>query len=227
LQHECIRTARPGIFVGEDFMNYLAPSEYEEYALEGTTPAAWIGAASGIMDGYCRRATLAVAQYEERLRLASGRNTIRLTYLPLVAVTPASSPIVTLRGRYAIPRRGEWPWGDLPADVSVAFGLPGTWSDIDPASADVSGETGEISLPVNALGLGYTEIEVTYTAGLEPLPHAVKVACAQIVRNAQATPALNVRSSRVDRLQLEYFSEGLLDETVRSLLAPYVAQKVG
>jgi hypothetical protein len=31
----------------------------------------------------------------------------------------------------------------------------------------------------------------------------------------------------VDRLQLEYFSEGLLDQTVRSLLAPYVAQKVG
>jgi hypothetical protein len=77
------------------------------------------------------------------------------------------------------------------------------------------------------LELGYSEIDATYTAGLETIPHEVKVACAQIVRNAQATPALNVRSSRVDRLQLEYFSEGLLDQMVRSLLAPYVAQKVG
>jgi hypothetical protein len=42
-------------------MNYLAPSEYEDYALEAITPAAWIGAASGIIDGYCRRPTLAIA----------------------------------------------------------------------------------------------------------------------------------------------------------------------
>ena len=208
-------------------MNYLAPSEYEDFALEATTPQAWISAAGGIIDGYCRRPTLAIAQYQERLRLAGGRNSARLAYLPLVAVAPSATALVALRGRYAMPRRGEWPWGDLPADVSAAFGLPGMWSVMDPATADLCCETGEITLPVNALGFGYAEIEVIYTAGLEPIPHPVKVACAQIVRNAQATPALNVRSSRVDRLQLEYFSEGLLDETVKSLLAPYVAQKVG
>src|SRR6185369_6729189 len=214
-------------FLIGDFMNYLAPSEYEDYALEAITPAAWVGAASGIIDGYCRRPTLAIAQYQERLRLGAGRNSTRLTYLPLAALPPASSALLGLRGRYAMPRRGDWPWGDLPADVSTAFGLPGTWSDMDPATADFCRETGELTLPVNALGLGYSEIDATYTAGLETIPHEVKVACAQIVRNAQATPALNVRSSRVDRLQLEYFSEGLLDQTVRSLLAPYVAQKVG
>lgn len=208
-------------------MNYLAPSEYEAFALEATTPAAWVNAASTIIDGYCRRATLAIAQYQERLRLAPGHNSTRLSYLPLAVVAPASSPIVLLRGRYAIPRRGELPWGDLASDVASAFGLPGTWSDIDPSNTDFCPETGELTLPINALGLGYTEIGVVYTAGLEPIAHAVKVACAQIVKNAQATPALNVKSSRVDRLQLEYFSESLLDETVRTLLAPYVAQKVG
>jgi hypothetical protein len=31
----------------------------------------------------------------------------------------------------------------------------------------------------------------------------------------------------LDRMQLMYFSDALLDGTVRSLLAPYVAQKVG
>jgi len=31
----------------------------------------------------------------------------------------------------------------------------------------------------------------------------------------------------LDRMYLEYFSDTLVDQTVRSLLAPYVAQKVG
>jgi len=55
----------------------------------------------------------------------------------------------------------------------------------------------------------------------------VKVACAQIVRNAQATPALNVNSARLDRMSFDYFSDSLVDTTVKTLLAPYVAQKVG
>jgi hypothetical protein len=77
------------------------------------------------------------------------------------------------------------------------------------------------------VGLGYTELEVVYTAGLSVLPEGVKVACAQIVRNAQATPALNVRAESLDRMRLEYFSDSLVDRTVRALLAPYVSQKVG
>ena len=73
------------------------------------------------------------------------------------------------------------------------FGLPGTWNAVDPAGIDIYADTGELTLPVNAVGLGYSEIDLVYTAGLATIPDAVKVACAQIVRNAQATPALNVR----------------------------------
>jgi hypothetical protein len=107
------------------------------------------------------------------------------------------------------------------------FGLPGTWNAIDPAGIDVYADTGELSLPVNAVGLGYSEIDLAYTAGMAVIPDAIKVACAQVVRNAQSTPALNVRSGRIDRMHLDYFSDTLVDQTVRSLLAPYVAQKVG
>jgi hypothetical protein len=64
-------------------------------------------------------------------------------------------------------------------------------------------------------------------AGLDPIPGGVKCACAQIVRNAQATPALNVRANRLDQMSMEYFADSLIDGTVRKLLAPYVAQKVG
>jgi hypothetical protein len=208
-------------------MNYLSPTEYETYGLEATTPAAWVTAASAVVDAHCRRATLAVTQYEERLRMQAGRNTVRVSYVPLTPLAPATSAIVSAQGRYTLPRRGEWPYDDLSIDVALMFGLPGTWNVIDVAGIDINASIGELMLPLNPLGLWFSELDVVYTAGLALLPDAVKVACAQIVRNAQAMPGLNVRANQIDRVQLQYFSDSLVDETTRSLLAPYVAEKVG
>jgi hypothetical protein len=86
-------------------MIYLQPSEYEQYGLEATTPASWVTAASAMVDAHCRRATLGVVKYSERVRVNDGRNSVRLTYLPLAISDSASSPIVSMRGRYAMPRR--------------------------------------------------------------------------------------------------------------------------
>jgi|SRR5579862_4877823 len=208
-------------------MEYLGVSEYEAFGLEATTQATWVTAASALIDAHCRRATLGVAQYVERLRMDPGLNSLRLTYLPLAVEAPAITPIIAARGRYGIPRRGEDAIGELAFDVAQMFSLPGTWADIDSSAVDFFVETGEISLPLNPLGLWFSELEITYTAGLETVPDAVKVACAQIVRNAQSTPALNVRTGRMDRLRLDYFSDSLIDQNVKSLLAGYVAQKVG
>lgn len=208
-------------------MNYLQPSEYEAYGLETTTALAWITAASAIVDAHCRRATLAITQYTERLRTENGQRPVRLTYLPLVAVAPATSAIVSARARYATPRRGEMSHEDLAWDAAVAFGIAGTWVELNGADMDVSGDMGEVTLPVNALSWAFNELEIIYTAGLDPIPNAVKVACAQIAKNAQATPGLNVKKGVLDHLQLWYFSDSLLDATVQELLAPYVAQKVG
>lgn len=208
-------------------MNYLSPSEYLLYGIDTSTEPALVGAASSLIDAHCRRATLGVAQYQERIRVMPDRNTVRLTYLPLAPLAPATLPIVSGRGRYTIPRRGEWPFDDLRADVAVSFGLPGTWTDIDPASVDFDVNTGELTLPRNVVGLWFSEVELTYTAGLATIPDAVKYACAQIVRNAQATPAVNVKSGQIDRMRMDYFAPDLLDASVRALLAPYVAQKAG
>jgi hypothetical protein len=208
-------------------MNYLSPSEYALYGVDATTPPALVGSASALIDAHCRRATLAIAQYEERIRMMPDRNTIRLTYLPLMALAPAPSPLVSARGRFSIPRRGEWPFDDLRLDVALAFGLPGSWSNIDPTSVDFDSSTGELSLPLNLVGLWFSEVDLVYTAGFAVIPDAVKYACAQVVRNAQATPAVNVKVGRVDRMRMDYFAPDLLDATVRSLLAPFVAQKAG
>lgn len=209
-------------------MTYLSPSEYETYGIEATTPPACVAAASAVIDGYCRRPTLGVAQYSERLRIVIGSNTVRLSYLPLIVVAPASSAIVAARARFGLPRRGEREFTDELAEVvALAFAIPGTWTDLEPASMDVAADIGEVTFAINALGIPFNDIEITYTAGFVTVPDVVKFACAQLVRNAQATPALNVRAGSLDRMQLEYFSDTLLDETVRRLLFPYVAQKVG
>ncbi|MBZ5648318.1 MAG: hypothetical protein LAN37_13975 [Acidobacteriia bacterium] len=202
-------------------MNYLDPSEYETYGLEKTVPAAYVAAASSLIDAHCRRETLAVAQYVERLRLG-GRGTVRLSFLPLATVAPATSPLVSARARYGLPRDHD----ELAVEAAQVFGLPGSWTSLDPPQIDFCAATGELTFPQNALGLAYNEVEVTYTAGLDPISEPVKHACAQIVRNALATPALNVRGGSIDRMRLDYFADTLLDDTVRAALAPYVAQKL-
>ncbi|MCU1270939.1 MAG: hypothetical protein JWN74_2233 [Acidobacteriaceae bacterium] len=206
-------------------MNYLSPTEYQLYGLDTTTEPSLVGAASSLIDAHCRRATLAIAQYEERIRMMPDRNTIHLTYLPLVPLGPSTSPIISGRGRYTVPRRGKWPFDDLRLDVALMFGMPGTWSNIDPASVDFDPATGELTLPLNLVGLWFSEVDMIYTAGYATIPDAVKYACAQVVRNAQATPAVNVKTGRMDRFRMDYFAPDLLDATVRSMLAPFVAQK--
>ncbi len=207
-------------------MNYLDVSDYENYGLEASLPVAWCTAASALIDAHCRRPTLAAQPYTERLRLAEGRNTVRLTYLPLIVVAPATSPLVAIRARYAMPRRGEHEDETFLMEVASVFGLPGLWTTLDPSLVDYSAETGELTLRRNVLGLPFNEVEVSYTAGILDIPAGVKAACAQVIRNALSTPALNVRFGMVERMRLEYFSDTLIDATVRALLAPYVAQKV-
>ncbi len=209
-------------------MNYLLPSEFELYGLDASTPEWWVAATSAMIDAHCRRLTIGVSQYLERQRLSYGRNTVQLTYLPLAIVSPATTPIVAARARYAptASRYGEG-LSDMALDVAQSFSLAGSWTTLDAAAVDFEVASGALLLPPHSLGFQYTEVEVTYKAGLDPLPEEVKFACAQIVKNAQATPALNIRSEQLDSMRLEYFADGLLDVTVRSMLAPYVAQRMG
>lgn len=208
-------------------MNYLANSEYEAYGLEPETPESWVSAASAIINAHCNRPTLYTSQYTERARLTPGRNVMRLTYLPLVNAGSQNSPLSSAKARYGSPRRGEDPtlW-DISSEFATAFGLPGTWIDLDAGSFDCFADTGEVSWLPNPLGLYFDEMEVTYSGGFDQVPDPVKFACAQLVRNAQAMPALNVREGTLNAMHFAYFADTLLDSTVRELLAPYVAQKV-
>ncbi len=207
-------------------MGYLLPAEYVAYGLAAETADDLVTMASALMEAHCKRPTLLAAQYTERIRLTSGSQTGRLSYGPLYA-----GALVSAQVRYAKGRCGEY--ADLNLNqqmglqISTAFGLPGTWSSLDVTTIDVYDIARELTFPANFLGLGYNEAEVTYTAGFVTIPVQVKVACAQIVKNAQATPALNVKSSRLDTMQLQYFSDNLIDDGVRALLKPYLAERLG
>ena len=207
-------------------MAYLEPADYANYGLPAGTTADWITAATALINSHCRRPDLNVIEYIERLRVTTGTQTVLLSYLPLAPLAPATSPIVSINGRYARPRRGEI-FNEPMIEIVSAFALPGQWTAIDPTLVDFDPATGELTLPWNVLGLPFNEVQVTYTAGLTMIGDDVKSACAQIVCNAQATPALNASMSKIDTMQVKYFSSSLIDETVQKWLKPYVANRLG
>ena len=208
-------------------MNYLADSEYQTYGLEPDTPASWVAAATSIIDAHCKRPTLWAQQFIERARLVPGRNVLRLTYLPLSVPQGGTSPLVSGRARYGIPRRGDdltmW---ETASEYAIVFGLPGTWISLDVTNFDFFCDTGEVSWLPNPMGMYFDEMELTYTGGFPTIPDPVKFACAQLVRNAQAMPAINVREGTLNAMHFAYFADSLLDATVQELLAPHVSQKV-
>ena len=203
-------------------MGYLLPADYVAFGLTADTADAWVTTASAMIEAYCRRPSLMSASYTERMRIPLRAQSVRLSYGPLISVD-------AVKAQYSRPGYGDDFYGDFAYQTgfAVAFALPGQWVDVDPTTLYVSLPTGEFRFPWNVMGMRYTEAEVTYTAGLTTVPNAVQVACAQIVRNAQATPGLNVKSSKMDTLQTQYFSDSLMDSQVKALLRPYVAERLG
>ena len=161
-------------------MAYLQPTQYTSYGLAPDVTDDWITMATALINAHCRRPDLNPVQYTERLRLVEGSQTARLSYLPLMPVSPATSPLLSIQARYARPRRGQMVY-PIQEEVLWAFSLPGAWTTIDPATVDFVTDTGELTFPLNIMGLPYNEVAVIYTAGLATIPDAVLCACAQIV----------------------------------------------
>jgi hypothetical protein len=200
-------------------MGYLLSSDYIAYGLSADTQDAWVTAASSMIEAYCKRPTLMSASYTEYVRISRHTQRARLSYGPLISIDAVNA-------RYARPSLLFAEEQPLAAEFAQIFGLAGQWTAVDPAMLEVSLPLGEFRFPWNVMGVRYAEAQVTYTAGLTTVPDAVKVACAQIVKNAQATPGLNVKSSRMDTLQTQYFSDSLLDTQVKAMLRPYVAERM-
>jgi hypothetical protein len=206
-------------------MAYLSADEYTLFGLEETTPDSLVSAASDLIDAHCRRKGFGIAQYMERFRVGRSR-TVRLSYLPLASVDGVSSPIVQARGRYT-GGVGEWAAvAELATEVAQVFLTPNTWSSVAVNSLDVDTDSGEVIVCCGLLAPAMRDLEITYTAGYSAVPQAVQQACAKLVKNALATPALNVSKQKIDTMYLQYFADSLVDSDVKRLLAPYVAQRL-
>lgn len=205
-------------------MQYLDASEYVPFGLSDETGDDLVTAASAMIDSFCRRPSLGITQYVERLRFARS-NSVQLSNTPLVSADGVASPLVLVRARACTRTQADEAFYPLMNDAS-AFLTNGAWIKVDVTTIDIASD-GVLHFQPNFLGAAYVEAEVTYTAGFATVPTAVKVACAQIVRNAQAMPALNVRRQAMDSLQMEYFSNTLLDADVQRLLLPYQSQRMG
>jgi len=204
-------------------MAYLAGDEYGLFGLEATTPESLVSAASDLIDAHCRRQGFGIAEYTERFRVGRSR-TVRLSYLPLAPIGGATSAIVQARGRYS--GRGRESGGEISlSEVAELFATPNLWFSLPVDSLDVNANSGEVMLCGGPLGPALSDLELTYTAGYSAVPAAVRQACAKLVKNALATPALNV-SKQIDTMYLQYFADTLVDADVRRLLAPYVAQRL-
>ena len=206
-------------------MAYLSGDEYTLFGLEATTPESLVSATSDLIDAHCRRSGFGIAEYTERFRVGRSR-TVRLTWLPLIALDGASSPIVQARGRY-MGARGDWAEGPaLVNEVAQVFATPDVWFSIPASSLDVDMRSGEVIVRGGPLSPALSDLELTYTAGYSAVPQAVKQACAKLVKNALATPALNVSRQQIDSMYVQYFADSLIDADVRQLLAPFVAQRL-
>ena len=97
-----------------------------ELKLAAETAAAWVTAASAMMEAYCRRPTLNTASYTERMRVPLGAQTVRLSYGPLASVD-------TVKARYVRPNRHEELYGELALQslFAAAFAVPGQWVTVD------------------------------------------------------------------------------------------------
>ena len=200
-------------------MQYLNPPEYVSFGLGDDTADDLVTAASALIDSFCRRPSLGITEYVERLRLAR-RDTVQLSNTPLVSPDGVASALVLVRARTganAVWHCVAWPI----AEDACALVPQGSWVNIDASTIDIAPDG------MHVFGGRYSEVDVTYTAGYATVPTAIKVACAQIVRNAQAMPALNVRRQSMDSMQMEYFSSTLLDADVQRLLSPYQSQRMG
>jgi hypothetical protein len=203
-------------------MGYILPTEYIQYGLTAETTDDWITMASALIETWCNRTSLLPTQYVERMRLTAGTQSVRPSY----AIDRVPVTLEAVRVRYGRPRRGEIA-DPFREQIAWAFSLPGSWSNLDITTIDLNPATSELTFPENFLGLNYNEIEATYTAGLAVIPPAIKIACAQIIKNAQAMPSTSVKSTRMDTLQMSYFGTSLIDLQVQSLLRPYRAQRIG
>lgn len=156
--------------------------------------------ASAIIDGYCGR-EIGVKPYTERIPLTDAQRG-HLSYYPVIELTE-------IKGR---PKTGL---------MDNFFGLPTFEPITDISSVDIDKSIGSVQCGSSPFGMPFSELEVTYTSGWDPIPDAVKVACGMLAAKLLTRPDSNVKSKKDFDFTVEYFGTGTITPEIADMLAPY------
>lgn len=138
-----------------------------------------IRTAQNTIDAWLHRSLWPTVYELENHRIPEGRTQTMLDVKPVMQLLSAD-------GRYGLGRHDRRNLNmtsmDLMAIAAVAGGTPPRWLAIDITKVDLKTNTGEIWLPMGFFIFPYTEIRVTYMAGLLTIPDSIKNAVASTIR---------------------------------------------
>lgn len=159
----------------------------------------------------------------EELSMPSQRSIARLSEWPIAQLQSGI-------GRYGYGRRLDQTLGyfydaNLISSLS-AFGGPPPWTPFSLPASSLNSSTGDMWVPAGTLLAYYTDIKVRYIGGWSQigLPPAIKTATAAIVDALSAAPmGPQIRRFNAGKTQIERFAATVLDDDIKSMLRPYMA----
>jgi hypothetical protein len=146
---------------------------------------------------------------------------------------PISRPLSGV-GRYGYGRRSDQMLGYFD-DVNLlsmfsSFGGPPAWELFEIQASSLNPITGQYWVPAGVLLSYFTDVKVRYVAGWQAsaLPRPIKTATAMLVDAiAGAGMGPNVRRFNTGKIDIERFTDTVLDNDTRDLLRPYRAHVLG
>ncbi|MBU6429089.1 MAG: hypothetical protein KGR26_08780 [Cyanobacteria bacterium REEB65] len=206
---------------------YIEPVDYAAWGLSASLDPSLVLRATVLINRYCHRPQgLGPVSYSEQIRLPFGRNRVLLSYRPVIG-------LVAAQGRYGYPRRSEMLDQVIPGAaillLTTELGGPPVWEaiDISVIAIDQFSNTGEIWLPAGILLYHYTDIQITYTAGLQPQDARmddIRQACANValaIQQRLETGGTGTKSAKGGDRSIDYWSASLIDRDTRLILDPY------
>jgi len=196
---------------------YMSVEQFQElYCMEVTE--AQVRFAMDLMHSVVNRPSLWPETYTERLEVPEDQNQVIVSARPVVS-------LVKCEGRYGTGRRhlrsGATGGYDLMM-VTSFFGQPPGWTVMDVNTLEVQGGTGEIWLSTGPYLAQYTEVQVTYLAGLLRPSSRIKAALVEIVNTVREKGVSDRTRYWVGRVQREYAAPGFITDTAKNLLEPYI-----
>lgn len=215
----------PGL-ITDDYLHqedelYIDSSSLEErYGITATD--AQIRLAMVILHDHCNRRTLWPSEYMQRISMPADRVTSRLAVRPVLSIVEA-------KGRYTFGRRDRQLKQNNPAGyiaITALIGTSSSWVDIDTATIDFYGPTGEIWVPTGLFLSPYGELQISYMAGYVNIPEKAVAALALIVNSVCSKGSGDMIAYTAGKVSRRFQTASFIDKDIKRMLAPFVVHSL-